>query len=56
MTVSDFNGYLIRARDVNSNVWKRNVFKDNTCTKRSSAEVLVPTTAGTEDNIIQGVA
>lgn len=56
MTVSDFNGYLIRARDVSSNVWKRNVFRDNTCTKRSSAEVLVPTTAGTEDNIIQGVS
>ena len=55
-TVSDFNGYMIRARDVGSNVWKRNVFNDNTCTKRSSAEILVPTTAGTEDNIIQGTA
>lgn len=55
-TVSDFDGYMIRARDVNSNVWKRNVFNDNTCTKRNSAEVLVPTTAETEDNIIQGIS
>lgn len=56
MTVADFNGYMIRARDVNTNVWKRNVFNENTCTKRSSVEVLVPTTAETEDNIIQGVS
>lgn len=55
-TASDFNGYMIRARDINSNIWKRNVFNDNTCTKRSSAEVLVPTRAGTEDNIIQGAS
>lgn len=53
-TVSDFDGYMIRARDASSNIWKRNVFNDNTCTKRSSAEILVPTTAETEDNIIQG--
>lgn len=56
MTVSDFDGYIIRARNINTNIWKRNVFNDNVCTKRTSAEILVPTTVETEDNIIQGIS
>lgn len=56
VTDSDFDGYMIRARDVSSNVWKGNVFSGNARTKRSSAEILVPTTTETEDNIIQGAS
>lgn len=55
-TIADFNGYMIRARDITTNVWKGNIFNSNTCARRNSAEILVPTTAGTEDNIIQGAS
>lgn len=53
--MSKFNGYLIKTRDVNTNVWKHNIFNGNTFVKQNASEVLVPTTSGTEDNIIQGV-
>lgn len=56
VTDSDFDGYMIRARDVSSNVWKGNVFSGNARTKRTSVEILVPTTTETEDNIIQGAS
>lgn len=55
-TISAFNGYLIKARTVGSNVWKHNIFSGNTFNKQNASEVLVPTTAETEDNVIQGVA
>ena len=53
-TPSSVNGYLIRARDPSTNVWKHNIFNGNTFVKQNAQEVLIPTTEGTEDNVIQG--
>ena len=55
-SISNFDGYLIRARNPAANVWKHNIFNGNTCVKRDVQEVLVPTTEGTEDNVVQGVS